>query len=180
MLLNEQMNERLSLHPKYETEWRPVTTPQPAGAQKSSSEAHLLFPPFLLSPSHIYHTEGSPEACRVEVIGHCSTYQDALTPLPGVCGVIVFVQGKAHVAWILQLPIGELDCKITVQEWNEIRRTHNVWWGGNGLSVGRSDWKNENGKEAQVLTSSGTEDGPGAVGKRGWGGEGSAREGLRQ
>lgn len=43
-----------------------------------------------------------------------STYQDPLTLLPGVGGVIVLVQSKAHVPWIAQLPIGELDCKVRV------------------------------------------------------------------
>ena len=71
-------------------------------------------PAFLISlPST---PKGPPEACRVEKTSYCSTYQDPLTPLPGVCGIIALVQGEAHVAWILQLPIGELDCKIVAQE----------------------------------------------------------------
>lgn len=88
----------------------------------------------------------------MEASSHYSTYQDPLTPLPGVCGVVALVHGKAHVAWILQLPIGELDCKIAAQESEESRRTQSVRWGGIGLWLGGSDWRDNNGKEAQVLT----------------------------
>lgn len=52
----------------------------------------------------------------MQVVGHLSTYQDPVTLLPGICGVVALVQGKAQVTWILQLPIGELNCKITAQE----------------------------------------------------------------
>lgn len=45
-----------------------------------------------------------------------STYQDPMTLLPGVYQVGAVVQGEAHVAWILQLPIGELDCKSVTKE----------------------------------------------------------------
>lgn len=39
-----------------------------------------------------------------------------MTLLPGVYQVGAVVQGEAHVAWILQLPIGELDCKSVTKE----------------------------------------------------------------
>ena len=60
-------------------------------------------PPLFSSHSFLHQPtpKGPPEVCRVEVTGHSTTYQDPLTPLPGVCGVVVLVQGKAHVAWIL-------------------------------------------------------------------------------
>ena len=73
--------------------------------------------PFLLSlPPTCTTPKGSTEAYKVQATGHCSTHQDPVTPLPGICGVIALVQGKAQVTWILQLPIGELNCKITAQE----------------------------------------------------------------
>lgn len=75
---------------------------------------------FLLSlPPTSTHTQAPPrpsEICRVEAAGPRSTYQNPLTPLPGVCGVIALVQSKTHVAWILQLPVGELHCKIAAQK----------------------------------------------------------------
>lgn len=52
----------------------------------------------------------------MEATGHCSPYQDPLALLPGIRGVLVLVQAKAHVIWILQLPIGELNCKVTAEE----------------------------------------------------------------
>lgn len=113
MLLNEQTNERLSLHPKYETEWRLSPHPYLLELRRVLQRLICYFPLFSShSLPHRPHSRG-PEACRVEATGHCSTYQDPLSPLPGVCGVIVLVQGEAHVAWIPKLPIGELDCKIT-------------------------------------------------------------------
>lgn len=95
----------------------PVPTPQPAEAQKSSLKAPLLSPPLSpLTHSHIHHTQEVKGGLRVEAIGHCSTYQDPLALLPGIRGVLVLVQAKAHVIRILQLAIGELNCKVTAQE----------------------------------------------------------------
>lgn len=95
---------------------QPVPTLQPTGAQKSPSKVHLLSPPFLLLLSPTFTSQWVSQGLQSGASGYCSTYQDPLTPLPGVCGVVALVQGKANVVWILQFPIGELDCKITVQE----------------------------------------------------------------
>lgn len=121
-LLNEQINERPSLHQKYITQRS--LSPHPDLLGLTEVQWPICSPPLPqpLSPPTLPHIHlhssayRPPEACRVEATGPCSTYQDPLTPLPGVCGVIALVQGKAHVARILQLPIGELDCKIAARE----------------------------------------------------------------
>lgn len=116
MLLNELMNERPSVHQSTNLNGA-CPTPQPAEAQQSSLKAPLLSPPFLLSLTPTSTTPRRPtEACRVEAMGHRGTHQDPLALLPGIGGVLVLVQAEAHVIWILQLPIGELNCKVTAQE----------------------------------------------------------------
>lgn len=69
-----------------------------------------------LTPSHIHHSQWASQGLQSGATGYSSTYQDPLTLLPGVCRVVALVQGKANVAWILQFPVGELDCKITAQD----------------------------------------------------------------
>lgn len=86
-------------------------------SSEESFEGSSAISPFSpLTPSHIHHSPWVSQGLQSGATGYCSTYQDPLTLLPGVCGVIALVQGKANVAWILQFPIGELDCKITAQE----------------------------------------------------------------
>jgi hypothetical protein len=100
----------------------------------------------------------------VEATCSYHTYQDALTPLPGVHGVVAVVQGKAHVARVLQLPVGELNCKRAAQKRDENRRAHMV---RRKRSVTGRQWQFEwEGKETQVLILTGTEGGPDTVGKR--------------